>query len=114
MEARDHEPIVPNEGNAAVRFVKHLLIDDDVALVVRAHLYIEGALTKLIEGTVPPQAGEDAVSREITARGVLGIENLLFAVLDPGRAFQRLTLGTVSIRARNGVHSVTCEMGSPR
>jgi hypothetical protein len=45
--------IVTDEDNASVRFVKHLLIDDDVALVVRAHLYIEGALTKRIEGAVP-------------------------------------------------------------
>ena len=42
-----------NEDNASVRFVKHLLIDDDVALFVRAHLYIEVALTKRIEGAVP-------------------------------------------------------------
>jgi hypothetical protein len=43
---------VTDEDNAAIRFVKHLLIDDDVALVVRAHLYIEGAAVMLIEGAV--------------------------------------------------------------
>jgi hypothetical protein len=45
---------------------------------------------------------------------VLGIEHFGFALVNPGGTGETLTLGTMAISARNGVHSVTCHMGSHR